>query len=41
MKGEDMRYCHRCGAEYDALKEPNGHKCDPRDLEQAEHVDED
>jgi hypothetical protein len=34
--GRDMVCCDTCGAEYDRLRYPHGHPCDPADLRQIE-----
>lgn len=36
VAGKDMRHCATCGEEYDALRHPNGHPCDPEILRQIE-----
>ena len=33
---KDLRYCSKCGEEYNALRHPNGHQCDPKVLAQIE-----
>ena len=38
MKGKDMVYCSVCGEEYDRLRHPKGHKCDPKILKQIEEA---